>query len=831
MGLLEPEHWQGRWIAANKHGAFSPLLRRSVNLKQSVRRARVYISGVGYYELSINGKRIGDRVLDPAPTYYRNDSSFSLKSRVLYSAYDVTTSLRAGENAIGIMLGNGWYSPPRDTDSPRWLTPYGDRPRLMFQMNIELTNGSKVSVVSDRSWTSSEGPIVYNDLVHGETYDATQEQAGWDQPDFDDSSWEDVALVEAPSDTLTTQLLPASRVMTTIEAVDKISPKAPHLSTSTLIYDFGQNFTGWTRLTARGPRGAKLTLRYASRLYSDDNTLDIRSNQTAKQTDTYILKGDGVETWEPRFTLHGFRYVEVSSSSREVSVKKLEGRLVHNALNPAGTFVSSDKLINRVHTNITRTLRSSLQGIPQDAAERPERVAWLGDTGFTAEDYIYNYDMRPFLEKWLNDIRDSQREDGSIPVVAPPRVRAEVNLYEVWPSWQSTYPELVWHVYRYYGARRVIEEHYTSVKKFVDLLLSLSQDFLIPNARLPVKLGDHMEPQKDGFSRYESHETPPELIDNAYFYYDVELLTQMAEVLQRSSDAVHYRKLANSIKAAFNDRFFDLGTRQYSKGSQASNALPLSLGLVPKQYISAVAANLIDNIAEHNCQLSTGAVGTNALVQTLTQHGAAEVMYRLATGTRYPSLGHQIELGATTVCESYECNAALSQNMKLLASMDKFFYRDLAGIEPENAGYGRVAIHPQPVMDLRRVNATQNTVRGTVSVEWTRDLAARSPSTRPLFELSVEIPAGMEATISIPRLGVSNQLITEGGRVVWRHNSYVSGVAGIIGAGVNPGSVAFRTGSGKYNFALGADTLKPAANSSTTQKSRVTSIVTREKCP
>lgn len=798
MGLRSATDWKGAWIAATK-GISSPLFRREFSIGAPVRRARAYVSGLGYYELYINGKKIGDRVLEPASTYYHNDQPFKLGSRVLYSTYDVTGDLQNGSNAVGVILGNGWYS--TETDSGIRV-PYGDRPRFILQMNIELADGRTFSLASDASWKTSAGPITYNDLAHGETYDARLEQPGWNIAGFNEASWGSASLAEPPSGALTAQLLPPSRVIETFPVLKLIRPKEPEFFGGTYIYDFGQHFSGWVRLSVSGPRGAKLVLRYGSRLYPEDDTLDTRSNgppdtdAAARQTDTYILKGEGTEIWEPRFTLHAFRYVEVRGFTNTPSVQKIEGRFVRSAVEPTGSLVTSNDLLNRIHRNIQWTLMSSLQGIPQDANDRIERWSWLGDPSFTAEDHIHNYDMLGFWEKWLDDIQDSQKEDGDIPNISPlhPRSLPTHLLWPMWPCWKSTYPELVWHLYQYYGDTRVAERHYSNLKRLVDFLRTSATNNLIS-----VGLGDHMEPQEAGFSTLAARHTPAALTSTAYYYYDVVLLTRLASVLGHSSDTKRYRQLARDIKEAFNRHFFDSATNQYASGSQTSNALALFLDLVPPDKTAAVTKNLVDDIIyKHDYHVSTGIIGSNALAHALPQQGAASLMYKVATQTTYPSLGHQVINGATTLCETYECGPWLSHNMKMFGSLDHFLYQSLAGIKLASPGYRRVSIHPQPVGDLLSVSALQQTVRGSITVDWVRGNKS--------LGLRVSIPAGMEANIDMPSLGLMNVQITEGRQVVWKSGTYVPGTPGLTGAEADADSIVFHAGSGSYDFTLNGDT-------------------------
>lgn len=782
MGLLEPGDWQGQWIEA-PIAETAPLFRRSVIFDNSIRKARVYLSGLGYYELSINGQKVGGSVLDPAPTDYRR--------RVHYVVYDVTQFLHAGENAIGVMLGHGWYSSDKSTGSALFQrTAYGDRPRVLFQMNVELDDGKAVQLTSDGSWRTASGPVVYNDLANGETYDARLDHDGWNRPGYlEAGSWSAALPAQAPGGLLTAQMVPAERVMQTLAVAKKLIPK-PELDLNP-IYDFGQNFSGWVRIEVSGTRGSQVILRYAPNIHPEDDTLDDRSVTDSqiwqsRQTDTYILKGEGVEVWEPHFTQHGFRYVEIVSLS---GVHKVEGRVVHTDIEETGSFASSNDLLNRIHQNIRWTLMSSLHGMPQDAAERGERVAWLGDPGFVAEDYIYNYDMLAFWEKWLDDIRDAQAESGSVAYESPifsPMGRT----YDVWPTWQSTYPLVVWYLYRYYGDLEVLREHYPNLKRLVEFTIRSADGLLF----LKEPLGDHMEPGADGLSSAESVHTPSSLTASAYYYYDVALIGSIAEALGLAADARRYIALATRIKAAFNNKFLDTSTRRYATNSQTSNALPLYMGMVPPQQIRGVMKNLVDDIVSHDYHVTTGIVGTNALIQALPRYGATSVLYVLANQTTYPSLGEQVMKGATTVCESYECPRWFSQNMKMLASWDVFFHRDLAGISPASPGYRRVLIKPRPVPELQSVNATQNTVRGLVSVAWTQGDAA--------LVLNVSIPAGMEADIAVPTMGRKGPRIADGQAAVWASDAYIPGVPGLSGARADADSIVFHAGSGSYHFVI-----------------------------
>lgn len=807
MGLLEENDWEGKWIGADKTIS-SPLLRKEFTLEKKVKRASVYISGLGYYELYINGEKVGDHVLDPGTTYYNNDQPFELGSRVLYVIYDVTDQLQSGGNAVGVMLGHGWYSAEDDIPpSPSHRDPYGDRPRLIMQMNVEFTDGDHMSIVTGDTWKTSAGPITYNDYSNGETYDAQLEKPGWETPGYDDSQWSKAQIMDALSGKLRSQPMPPIKVIETIKPVRILNPRE-----NMYVYDMGQNFSGWTRLRVSGPKGTKVTLKHGARVY-DNGILDARSNlyhcpdseeayrqgiprngsvgtgvhHCARQTDNYILKGEGIEIWEPRFTLHGFRYIELTGFPGTPILESLEGRHVRSAVETTGNFTCSNSLINQIHQSVCWTFMSSMQGFPQDAADRSERVGWLGDP--IPEDFILNFDTASYWAKWADDLSDSQKPDGDLPVICPLHWRGH---YSMMPVWKSTYPIIAWHVYQYYGDERILAEHYDGIKKLVGFLGARADDHILSPG-----LGDHMEPQPDGSTSSSPRRTPSALTSTAYYYLDARIVAHAAEVLGKTEDAARYSDLAEKIKAAFNQKFLNEDTNQYATGSQTSNAIPLYLGMVPKDRVDAVVKNLVEDIVTtHKGHLSTGMLGTNALVQVLSKHGAADVMYQIATQTTFPGWGYMVSKGATTIWESWDGNpeTQLSYNMKLFGSVDKFFYKDLAGISPASSGYGQIVIKPRVVGDLKHAKASIKTLRGLVAVDWER----RERS----LAMKVTIPVNSQAKISVPRIGLRNVSVRESGRSIWEAGEFIKDVPGIIAGSETEDYVSFDVGSGSYVFQL-----------------------------
>jgi alpha-L-rhamnosidase len=595
MGLLESGDWQGTWLSHPDGKVSSPLLRKEIALGRHVRRATAFVAGVGYFELYVNGRRVGDHVLDPGTTYYHHDQNYDIDPRVLYVTHDVTSFLRGGRNAIGVMLGHGWYSAEDDVPGPpTHRLPYSECPHVRMQLLVELTDGTSKTIATDESWRVASGPVTYNDYSHGESYDARREQPGWSDSGFDDSRWIAPRVGGGPNGRLVAQMMEPIRVVQTLRPVS-----VTEIRHGVFVYDMGTNIGGWSRLRVRGERGTKVTLRHAGNVYAD-GSIDDRCNMSrvhpARQLDTYILKGDGVETWEPRFTLHGFRYVEVIGSPATPEILSVEGRFVRTSADSAGTFRCSDKLLNRIHDYVRQTFACCLQSQPQDAMDRAERVAWLGDPGMIAEDLMYNFNTAAFWAKWVEDIGDAQKPSGEVPFTCPNHWRGPRHGNYGWlPVWQTSYPLFVWYVYHFYGDERILAEHFDGLRALVEYFRANAKKDVLNGG-----LGDHMEPQPDGTSSSGPRRTPNSLTSTAYYYYDTLILAKAAQVLRKEAEAKDYFALAQRIKAAFNREFFDTEANDYGSGSQTANALALYLGLVPDDRRDSVRKNLVHNIVEEH---------------------------------------------------------------------------------------------------------------------------------------------------------------------------------------------------------------------------------------
>ena len=762
----------------------APLLRKEFESADEVKQARAYISGLGWYELYINGDKVGDHVLDPATTDY--------DKRILYVTYDVTEHLVAGANVVGIMLGNGWYSEP---PSPG----YGDAPRLLMQMNVRYAGGGGLTINTDRTWSASSGPITRNDLFGGETYDARLEKRGWAQAGYDDDDWGRAVGKAHPGGRLESQLMPAIKVNQTIKPLTLTQPKP-----GVYVYDMGQLFGGWARLRVKGERGTKVTIKYAARLFQDSGLVDKRRHPPPKETDVYILKGDPRgEVYEPRFTYHPVRYVQVEGHPATPALGNIEGRVVYSAVDMSGDFECSNALLNRIHRNSLWTITNGLYGFPLDCLHR-EHWGWL-DPGTDASTLYARKHMPLFWAKWLRDAKHAQHADGVIPDVVPAYPLKGRDTGD--PAWAGNYPILVWYLHQYYADERILAEHYASMRKWLDHLTSIADDHLVKKGHY----GDHMLPGKSpGSEVFISKETSPPLLWTGYYYRNARIVSQTAAILGKTDDAGHYSALAEKIKDALNKRWLNGDACQYATGSQTANLFPMVLGIVPKACEDGVLKNIATDIMEtHDGHLHTGNIGTTSMIEALVAHGLADVMYEIATTTTYPGWGYMVNQGATTIWEAWgerDDVGSGAESMVMWCSIDEFFYNGLAGIQGPSyygpdymtPGFRETCIKPHVLGDLKFARASLKTVRGMVRSSWERKGAAAPRSLR----LEVSLPANSRGTVCVPKMGFQNVAVTEGGQSVWRAGAFVDGVDGIYAGTEDNEYVTFGVGSGCYVFEL-----------------------------
>jgi len=763
MGLLSENDWQAEWISAPPpdDGSMdvrpSPFFRKGVVCNERVTAARVYITGLGYYELYINGKRIGDHVLDPAFTRYDR--------RVLYATYDVTTHMRKGSNAIGVVLGNGWYNMHTRAVWDFDKAPWRQRPTMLCRLELQLADGSTQTVVSDSSWTVTTGAILFESIRNGQTYDARLEMPGWNKRDYNDSDWDQAFVVPGPEGKLAAQTCPPIRVTETITPIGVTEPQP-----GVYVFDMGQNMAGWAQLKVRGDAGAEVVMRYGERLKAD-GTVDQEEiskhiKQWQAQTDTYILKGKGTETWEPAFTYHGFQYVEVEGLPNTPTVGTLSGRVVHTAFAPAGRFECSNELFNNIQKCTLWSHRSNFHGYPTDCPHR-EKNGWTGDAHLAAEQGLYNFDSATAYTKWVGDLRDEQKDTGELPGIVP--TGGWGYAWGNGPAWDSAYILIPWYLYQYCGDTRILAENYERFKRYVDYLTSKANNHIVG-----IGLGDWV-PAKT--------KTPENVTSTGYYYRDALIVSRIAGMLGKDNEAVEYAQLAAIIAMAFNREFYDPITATYAGGTQTAMSCALYHGLVPEDQRQRVVDNLVLDIKAQGDHLDAGILGTKYLIDALTQNDAAEIVYDFATQEDYPSWGHWLKQGATTLWERWDGKE--SRNHIMFGHISAWFYQAVAGINPDpNApGFKRSIIRPQLVDEMEWASAEHETMYGKIACSWRKN--------DDKFEMDILIPSNTSATVYVPTASMRD--VKESGKAADKARNVV-----LLRTG--GGQAVYAVGSGSYRF-------------------------------
>ena len=758
MAFLSDSDWKAQWIGREElqraevgQKNSTMYFRKNIDVNGDIRNARVYITGIGYYELYINGEKVGDHVLAPNQTNYdiRQENSFenervaNMATRILYETFDIRDYLHEGENVATVILGNGWYY---RTERDEFLTMYSNLPRFIAQIEIENTDNKKHVVVSDETWKTGSGPIVENSIYHGEVYDARLEVPDLNSNGFDDSKWENSKVVQTPEGKLRAQMSEPDRVVGTIQPVSISKPLE-----GVYRYDFGTMFSGWVKLKVRGERGTELKL-----AFFEDN------GNKYEQTDSYILKGDGVEEWEPRFTWHSFRYVEVTGSPKLLTVDNLEGRVVNTDIKSAATFECSNNLFNRILSDYQKTQLGNIHGgVPSDCPHR-ERRGYTGDGQISAQAVIYNFHAQSFYTKWINDIADAQnKKTGYVPNTAPYQSGGGGT------PWGSAYTIIPWYMYLYYGDVEILEQHYDGMKKYLNYLDSQTdgEGLIIEN-----NLGEWVPPTPT--------EIPPSFVSSAYYYYDLTLMAEMAKVLGKESDAASFFKTAETTKQAFNKRYYYPEKFSYSIGRQGANVFPLAFDLVPKEQIQNVFQTLTHNIGVNTKgHFDTGMMGTPYLLEVLTKYGRPDLAYTVMNRRDFPSFGYNIERGATTLWETWSGKDSHSHPM--FGSVCAWFFQGLAGInpDPKNPGFKHTIIKPNGRDELDFTNTTYSSIYGDITSNWEYK--------NGVLKLQVEIPPNTTASVFIPGNNVDDVNID---------NSVVKFI------GVEDESLHYEISSGKYTF-------------------------------
>lgn len=740
MGLLEPGAWKARWIGDGKplptnDAAFyqddpAPLFRKAFRVAGPVRSARLYLSALGYVDASLNGQAVSDDRLGPLWTLPTK--------RVFYTVHDVTDQLTPGTNCLGVTLGNGWYNPLPlrmwGRVNLRDRLPVG-RPQFLAQLEVDYADGSREIVTSDESWKTTEGPVLRNSIYLGEVVDARRAVDGWDRPGLDDGAWRPAKPAPPPAGVLQAQPLAPIKVTATLKAA-RITEPAPGV----YVVDMGQNFGGLARFTFDVPAGTRISMRYGELLNADGSLNPLTSvcgqikrkeppadgsPAVAWQADTYIARGGGRETYEPRFTFHAFRYVEITGLPARPALEDVVGLRMHAAVEPAGSFECSSDLFNRIQTMCEWTFLGNLFGVQSDCPHR-ERFGYGGDLVATSDAFLMNFDMAGFYAKAARDWADSALPDGMLTDTAP-----SVGIQYCGVGWAMAHPHLLAQVHRYYGDRRLVEEQYPVARRWLELVRSKTPDHIVRGG-----LHDHEALEKE--------KVPPMV--TPLYAESARLLAGLARVAGRNEEADDYARLVDLIRGAYGAAFVAPDTGIVATGIQGAQAFALHLDMLPASVRPAALARLIGDISEKQTNhLTTGIFGTKYALDVLSREGRADVVNRVVNQRDYPGWGHMLDQGATTLWEHWKfSDNTYSHNHPMFGSVSQWFYNWLGGIEPAAGavGFDRILLHPQFVEGVDWVRCTHRSVRGPITCNWKRD------GNRVL--LDVELPVNATALLTLP---------------------------------------------------------------------------------
>jgi alpha-L-rhamnosidase len=811
MGLLTKADWKNAsWIAhevmpdsarilpsalgkRDKTGGTTndilPLIRKEIDISKKIKAATLFISGLGHFELSINGKKIGDHFLDPGWTNY--------EKQALYVPFDVTTAFRNGKNAIGIMLGNGFYYVPKQKKRYRKLLVQYGYPKMICRLLINYTDGTSQNIVSDRSWKSAEGPITFSSIYGGEDYDATKEQSGWDKPGFDDHQWKSALITSGP-------LMLHAQKTDPVKIFDNFKPqKIQKLNARTWVCDLGQNASGIVRISVKGKKGDTIRITPAE-LINPDGT----ANQKASGKPyyfKYILKGEGTEIWEPRFTYYGFRYLEIDGAIPGADYKKnfdtttgiaaeaghhtdpeteklpvitdLAGLHVRNAAEQAGTFNSSSELFNRTSKLIDWGVKSNMMSVFTDCPHR-EKLGWLEQLHLMGSSLRYTYQVQNLLNKSIRDMSLSQTENGLVPEISPEYTIFTWggDMFRDSPEWGSSSIILPWYMYQLYGDKQGLATAYPMMKKYAAYLKTKAKDHVLSQG-----LGDWYDlgPKPPGVSQL----TTMGVTATAIYYYDLSILEKTALMIGKTTDAAGYKKLAEDVRQAFNRKFFNSKTNNYATGSQTANAMAIYMKLVEPKNKAAVLHNIIADIRKNKNNLTSGDIGYRYLLRVLEAEGRSDVINEMNSNPDVPGYGFQLAQGATALTESWQALSSVSNNHLMLGHLMEWFYSGIGGIrqEEKSVAFKQVLIHPEIVAGLSHAETTYHSPYGRIATAWKKD--------RKTLHLEVEIPANTTAMVSVPI--TDGQQVKESGKVVQPATGQYE-----------KDRVFIKTGSGKYHFII-----------------------------
>jgi alpha-L-rhamnosidase len=773
MALLNVSDWKTNWIDPDLTQDTSKsqppsLLRGSFNVNGPVRQARAYVTSHGLYELHLNGQRVGDQVFTPGWTSYNK--------RLQYQTYDVTRLLSKGGNVVGVVLGDGWYRGNIGFSGQRNF--YGNRLALLLQIQIKYEDGHEEIVGTDSTWKASTGPILLSEIYHGETYDARLEKTGWLTPGYDANNWSKVKVVELGKDILIAPAGPPVRKVEVLTPIAIVKTRA-----GDTVVDMGQNMVGWVRLKAQGPAGTTITLHHAEVLDKDGNfyTENLRA---AKQTVQYTLKGSGLETFEPHFTFQGFRYVKVEGYPGELKPESLTGIVIHSDMSRASEFDTSNPLLNKLQHNIIWGQKGNFLDVPTDCPQRDERLGWTGDAQVFSRTAAFNMDVAGFYTKWLKDIAADQLETGSVPYVVPDVLSTKGRPSAGSAGWADVAVIIPWTMYLTYGDKRVLEEQYDSMGKWIEYMRKRAGDDYIWDGDF--HFGDWL-----AFATtrpdYPGATTGKDLIATAFFAHSTDLMQRTARVLGKENDVARYGELFAKIRSAF-QREFVTERGRVGEDTQTAYVLALEFDLLPEALRTVAAERLAKDVRTRK-HLTTGFLGTPYICHVLSRYGYLDEAYILLNREQYPSWLYPVKQGATTIWErwdgqkpdgSFQDKGMNSFNHYAYGAVGDWMYQVMVGIDvdPDKPGYKHSLIQPHPGGGLDHASASHTTMYGRISSAW------QIKDGR--FSLTIEVPANTTATVRLPTAKLDQ--VSEGGKA-------------LSGARQEGEAVIVEVGSGKYEFA------------------------------
>lgn len=746
-GLMESKDWKAKWIGLDKSFAWdSPdsthsrlsarYFRKQLNIGQKIKKATLFFTGLGLYKLYVDGKELKDQALSPIVSDYRKE--------IYYNVFDLSSTLTGGKHVIGVILGNGHFFSMRPGKPGQWkegiptLLNFG-YPKLLFQLEIEYENGQKETIVSDKTWkVTADGPIRSNNIFDGEVYDANKEMPGWATNSYDDAKWRAADYTSAPGGVLRWQASPNMKIMNTIRPI-----QVKKQANGKYLVDMGQNMVGWLRIKLKSSKKGTIVLRYGERL-DEQGHLYTKNLRSAHVTDSIYRSSQKRLDWQPSFVYHGFRFVEISGIS-DLKAGDLQGEVVYDNMKSIGTFTSSDSTLNQIYKAAWWTISGNYKGMPVDCPQRDERMGWLGDRSINSYGESFLFDNYHLYAKWLDDIADAQKENGSLPDIAP----------GFWPgfftdnmTWPSSFLFVSDMLYKQFGDKQVLKRHYPQMKKWMAHMLTyISADSLVEKDNY----GDWCMPPESLElikSKDSTRITPGGFIGASYYIKCLDMMAHFAGISGKKSDSLNYTELRTRMIQAINKKYFNNADNSYANNTVTANLLALPFDIVPPLKRPQVAENIARVSADkYNDHVSTGLIGDQWLMRGLTENGYADIAFKLATNTTYPSWGYMLKEGSTTIWELWNGNTAdpamnSGNHVMLLGDLLIWYYENLAGIKSAAPGFKQIEMHPLVSSPLKFVNATHESPYGTIKSHWQKNGEA--------FNWAIEVPANSAATVWVP---------------------------------------------------------------------------------